>query len=154
MAQIQQANESNIVDIVSVVNDAFQVETDFRAGDRTSTDEVAQLVHHGQLLIAIHDQQVAGVVFVRVDGTTGYFGMLAVRPSLQRLGLGRTLIEAAETYCRSRGSTRMTLTTPSVRRELLDRYGKLGYTITSVEPVSPVGPFTKPIEMVSMAKEI
>lgn len=154
MAQIQQASQTNIAEIVSLVNDAFQVETDFRTGDRTSADEVAQLMHGGRFLIALHDQQVAGVVFVRINGSMGYFGMLAVRPRLQRLGLGRTLIEAAEDYCRSRGCTRMTLSTSSVRRELLDRYGKLGYRITSVEPVSPEGPFTKPIEIVKMAKEI
>jgi GNAT superfamily N-acetyltransferase len=111
-------------------------------------------MNEGQFLIATRDQQVAGAVFVRVNGSTGHFAMLAVRPSLQRLGLGHALIEAAEGYCRSLGCTRMTLTTGSVRRELLERYSKQGYTITSVEPVSPDGPFTKPIEMVSMAKEI
>jgi GNAT superfamily N-acetyltransferase len=154
MARIQPANETNVAEIVSVVNDAFQVESDFRAGDRTSADEVAQLMNEGQFLIATRDQQVAGAVFVRVNGSTGHFAMLAVRPSLQRLGLGHALIEAAEGYCRSLGCTRMTLTTGSVRRELLERYSKQGYTITSVEPVSPDGPFRKPIEMVSMAKEI
>jgi GNAT superfamily N-acetyltransferase len=154
MAQIQPANETNIAEIVSVVNDAFQVEANFRAGDRTSIEEVTQLMHDGQFLIAIHDHQVAGVVFVRVNENTGHFAMLAVRPNLQRLGLGGALIEAAEDYCRSRGCRRMTLSTSSVRPELLDRYGRLGYTIMSLATASSVGPFTKPIEIVSMAKKI
>ena len=154
MPRIRQANETNIAEIVSLVNDAFQVETDFRAGNRTSTDEVTQLMHDGQFLIAVHDQQVAGIVFAKVVGNTGYFGMLAVRPGLQRLGLGRTLIEAAEDHCCSRGCTLMTLSTGSARRELLDLYGRLGYRITSIEPASPDRRFTKPIEIVSMAKQI
>jgi ribosomal protein S18 acetylase RimI-like enzyme len=154
MARIQEANETNIAEIVSVVNDAFQVEADFRAGDRTSPDEVIQLMHEGQFLVAIHDQQVAGAVFAGVNGSTGYFAMLAVRPSLQRLGLGRTLIKAAEDHCRSRGCTRMSLNTGSVRREVLDLYRRLGYRITSIEPASAEQPFTKPIEIVSMLKEM
>lgn len=154
MAQLQEANGANIAEIVSVVNEAFQVEADFRSGERTSTDEVMQMMRAGQFFVAIHDQRIAGVVFARADGATGYFGMLAIRPELQRCGLGRMLIKAAEDYCRSHGCTRMTLSTGGVRRELLDRYGRLGYTITSVEPASSEQPFTKPIEIVKMAKEI
>jgi len=36
----------------------------------------------------------------------------------------------------------------------LNHYGKLGYVVTSVEPASPDQPFTKPIEIVRMAKAI
>jgi len=154
MAKIERANETDIAEIVLVVNDAFQVEADFRAGDRISPDEVARLMHEGEFFITRDDEQVTGAVFVRVNEGTGYFGMLAVRPGLQGLGLGRMLIEAAEEYCRSRGCTRMTLSTGSMRGELLNHYGKLGYVVTSVEPASPDQPFTKPIEIVRMAKAI
>jgi len=154
MLEIHQAKETDIAEIVAIVNDAFQVENDFRAGNRTSTAEIRQLMEGSQFLKAMHDQQMAGVVLVRLNEKTGYLGMLAVRRGLQRLGIGRALIEAAENYCRSRGCTRMTLSTGSVRRELLDRYHKLGYTITSIDPVSSDGRFTKPIEIVKMAKAI
>jgi hypothetical protein len=40
MAKIERANEADVTEIVSVRNDAFRVEADFRAGDRTSPDEV------------------------------------------------------------------------------------------------------------------
>lgn len=42
--------------------------------------------------------------------------------------------------------------TGSFRRELLDRCAKFGYTVTSIEPAPPDGPFTKPIEIVKVAK--
>jgi hypothetical protein len=60
--------------------------------------------------------------------------------------IGRALLEAAEDHCRARGCTEMTLSTGSVRRELVDRYGRLGYRVTSIEPAPPDGPFTKPID--------
>lgn len=80
--------------------------------------------------------------------------MLAVWPELQRLGIGRALLEAAETYCRANGCTEMTLSTGSMRQELIVRYRKLGYTVSSIEPASPDGPFVKPIEIVRMTKPL
>ena len=152
--ETRHANENDIAEIVSVVNDAFRVESHFRAGSRTSVAEVTRLMQGSQWLVAMHDRQLAGAVLVRVEGTTGYFGMLAVRPALQRLGIGRALVEAAEEYCREHGCTTMTLSTGSVRHELLERYEKLGYAITGIQPALPNGPFTKQIEIVKMAKQL
>jgi ribosomal protein S18 acetylase RimI-like enzyme len=157
--QIRQANESDIPAIVAVVNAAFEVEKDFRGGDRTSVAEISQLMQSSTFLVATHGvaieaEQVVGAVLVRVNGTRGYFGMLAAQPGMQRSGIGRALLEAAEDYCRARGCTEMTLSTGSVRRELLDLYAKLGYRVTSVEPAPPDGPFTKPIEIVKMTKSL
>ena len=58
----------------------------------------------------------------RDNGTSGYLGMLAVDPSQQRFGVGRALLVAAENHCRERGCTEMTLSTGSVRHELLPYY--------------------------------
>lgn len=154
MPQIREANESDIAGIVAVVNAAFQVENEFRGGDRTSRAEISLLIQSSTFLVATHDEEVTGAVLVRINERMGYFGMLAVRPGLQRLGIGHALLEAAEDYCRARGCTKMTLSTGSVRRELLDRYAKLGYTVTSIEPASQDGPFTEPIEIVKMAKPL
>jgi ribosomal protein S18 acetylase RimI-like enzyme len=154
MAQIRRADGSDIPAIVAVVNAAFEVEKDFRAGDRTSVADISRLLQSDTFLVAIHDNEVGGAVLVRISGTAGYFGMLAVDPGLQRSGIGRALLEAAEDYCRKRGCKEMTLSTGSVRRELLDRYTKLGYRVTSVEPAPRDGPFAKPIDIVKMAKPL
>jgi GNAT superfamily N-acetyltransferase len=154
MLRIREANSGDIAEIVDVVNDAFRVERDFRAGERTSVAEVSRLIESSHWLVAIHDEQLAGAVLVRVEGTTGYFGMLAVRPSLQGLGIGRALVEAAEEYCRARGCTTMTLSTGSVRHELLRHYDKLGYKVASVDPAPRDGPFTKQIDIVHMLKRL
>lgn len=154
MLTIRNATESDILKIVSIVNAAFQVERDFRAGDRTSPAEITRLMQTDIFLLAIAQERIAGAVQVRVNGTTGYFGMLAVDPTLQRLGIGRALCEAAEDHCRNHGCTEMTLSTGSVRRDLLPYYAKLGYKITSVKPAPEGTPFTKAIEIVRMVKPL
>lgn len=154
MPEIRDANETDADDIVAVVNAAFQVESKFRAARRTSAAEILPLMQRGTFLVAIRENLIAGAVLVRINGTTGYFGMLAVWPELQRLGIGRALLEAAEDYCRTRICTEITLSTGSFRQELVERYQKLGYKITSIEPSPPEGPFTKAVEIVKMAKEL
>jgi GNAT superfamily N-acetyltransferase len=154
MPQIRRAVESDIAEIAAVVNAAFQVEREFRAGDRTSLAEITRLMQSNMFLVATEDESVVGAVLVRITGPTGYFGMLAVRPGLQRSGTGRALLEAAEDYCRTQGCIEMTLSTGSVRQELLRYYGKMGYAVTSIETAPEGAPFTRPIEIVRMAKAL
>lgn len=154
MPRIREANERDITEIVAVVNAAFEVESEIRDGARTSAAEITRLMQSGTFLVATEAERIVGAVFVRIDGSTGYFGMLAVQPDLQRSGIGRALLEAAEDHCQTRGCTEMTLSTGSVRRELVERYGRLGYRVTSIEPAPLDGPFTKPIEIVKMAKRL
>ena len=105
-------------------------------------------------LVASDNERVVGAVEVRVKGPVGCFGMLAVDPSLQRSGIGRKLLEAAENYCRDHGCTTMTLSTGSPRQELLSYYRKLGYQISGTEPAPESAPFTKPISIVKMTKPL
>jgi ribosomal protein S18 acetylase RimI-like enzyme len=154
MPAVRKATDRDIPEIVSIVNAAFQVESDFRAGERTSTEEISALMQSGTFLVAMEQERVVVAVQVRTTGTIGYFGMLAVDPRQQRSGVGRALLEAAENHCRKRGCTEMTLSTGSVRRELFPYYEKFGYTITAVEPAPEGAPFTKPIEIVKMVKPL
>jgi hypothetical protein len=48
----------------------------------------------------------------------------------------------------------MTLSTGSLRHELLSYYRKSGYQIRSIEPAPEAGPFSKTIEIVRMAKPL
>ena len=103
MPQIRTAVEGDIGGIVAVVNAAFQVESEFRSGARTSLAEISDLMQSSTFLVATQDENVVGAVLVRITGATGYFGMLSVLPGLQRSGIGRALLEAAEDYCRRHG---------------------------------------------------
>ena len=98
--------------------------------------------------------RIIGAVYVRITGNTGYFGMLAVAPSSQRSGTGRGLREAAEDYCREHGCTVMTVTTGEFRQELLKYYARFGYQVTGIEPAPEASPFSRPVNVVSMAKPL
>jgi ribosomal protein S18 acetylase RimI-like enzyme len=154
MTAVRKATERDVPEIVAVVNAAFRVESDFRAGERTSSAEILRLMQSDTFLVALEQERITGSVQVRIDELTGYFGMLAVDPSRQRSGVGRALLEAAENYCREYGCSEMTLSTGSVRRELFPYYEKFGYQIISVHPAQNEGPFTKPIDIVKMAKRL
>lgn len=159
MPAIRVATERDAPEIAAIVNAAFQVENDFRAGDRTSVAEISGRIRSepqsGIFLIAIQQLRIVGAVQVQIiDEHTGYLGMLAVDPSQQRSGIGRGLLEAAEDHCRQRGCTQMTLSTGSVRRELFPYYQKFGYRVTSIGPAPAGAPFTKPIDIVTMSKPL
>src|SRR5436853_5425592 len=97
--RIRRATPAEAEEVTRLINAAFEVEREFRKGDRTSESEVQALMDKETILAAEQDGRLIGVVEVRVRGDTGYFGMLAVDPSSRRGGVGRSLVEAAEDLC-------------------------------------------------------
>ena len=100
--------------------------TDRAALDETLADP-AQII-----LVAEKDVRLIGCVQVSDRGAgIAYLGMLSVDPSLQAQGLGRQLIEAAESAARiSFGSARMEMTVILQREELIAYYERRGYART------------------------
>ena len=139
--------------IAGVINRAFAVERDFREGDRTSAQEIAGMLERETFLVAEEGGRLAGAVLVSIRGEEGYFGMLAVDPSLQRSGTGRGLLAAAEEHCRRAGCTVMTMSTGQARTELIPYYQRLGYRLTGTE-LSSSPAFKRPIAVVHMAKKL
>lgn len=154
MATIRTAKQDDIPAMVAVVNAAFAVEREFRAGERTSAADILRLMEKSAFFVAEEDGQIVGAVQARVKHPAGYFAMLAVDPRVQRGGIGRALREAAENHCRDHGCAAMTLMTGSVRPELVQYYARAGYRITSVQPQQPGAPFTKKFDIVHMAKRL
>ena len=142
--------------IAAVVNAAFEVERPVRAGgDRTSPQGVRDEMQRGAFFVAEENGRIVGSVFTRIAGSTGYFGMLAVEPSLQGSGTGRALREHVEAYWKAHGCTQMTLSTGDFRTELLPYYHRAGYRVVSCEPSSgAVWNLSKQFQIVHMAKEL
>jgi ribosomal protein S18 acetylase RimI-like enzyme len=150
---IRLATAAEADEIARIINAAFEIEREFRQGDRTSPSEIRKLMSRETFLVVEQMGRLIGVVEVRVEGSTGYFGMLAVDPSARRAGVGRALVEAAENQCRSAGCTLMTLSTGEDRTELIPYYEKMGYRVTSIEPsTSPA--FKRVIRIVKMEKSL
>ncbi len=156
MFTIRRAEENDIEQIVAIVNAAFEVERPVRGstGNRTSIENVRDLMAQDRFFVAEQGGQIIGSVFVRVTGETGYFGMLAVDPSLQKSGVGRALREYAEAFCKDRGCTRMTLSTGDFRTELLPYYSRAGYSVTAIEPGPSEWGLARQFKVVHMEKAL
>ena len=142
-------------EIALVINQAFKrAESFFIERDRISAEEVARLLQKGAFLVVEHRARLAGCVYVETRGDRGYFGLLAVRPAEQRRGLARTLIAAAEDYCRAAGCRLLEIRVVNLRAELPPVYRALGYRKTGTAPFT-AGISTKmPCHFIVMAKEL
>ena len=127
--------------IVTLVNDAFEVEADTLTGDRIALPDVRDRLRRGSFLVCDADVNgLAGCVYVELRGETGYLGLVSVASVRQSLGLGRALMAAAEDWLREAGCGVCQLWVLSTRPELLDWYGRRGYRVVRREPFEAVNP--------------
>ena len=140
--------------IARLVNAAFRPERFFIAADRTNPDKVRELLQKGKFLLVEEDGLLAGCVYVELRGERGYFGLLAVDPSLQRSGLGSRMVAAAEAYCRDAGCRFMDLTIVNLRAELPAFYHRFGYVEIGALPFPPDQHPNQPCHLVKMSKPL
>lgn len=146
------ADDVDVVDaLCRLVNSAYEIaEVGMWRGTyaRTSVTELAAAVGAGLVAAARVDGCVVGSISMRqLDGITGWFGMLAVDPSLSGRGLGRELVAFAERRAKSAGLKQMQLELLAPieadithLRLLAEWYQRLGYrevARTSLADVEP-----------------
>jgi len=66
-------------------------------------------------------------VMAGYEGHRGWINYLAVKPSHQRNGYGRTLLEAAENLLRQKGCPKINLQVRNTNTEVIEFYSALGY---------------------------
>lgn len=152
--QIREAELQEAPVLARIINAAFEVERSFKNGDRTTVAEIESRFLTGRFLVAEEVDRILGTVFVRITDGNGYFGLLAVDPAVQRGGIGRTLMQAAEDDCRQRGCKQMTMCIVDAREDLPGYYSRFGYEVTGTEPVPDDIPFTRQVHFVNMAKQL
>lgn len=155
--QIRLATRDDIPAIVSLVNRAFEVELFFLIGDRTSVENVAEMMGKGEYLLAEGpDGHLVGTVYFEKRGDRAYFGMLSVDPALKGTGLGRLLIGTVEDHARKHGCTAMDITVVNLRTELPPYYRRFGYEISGeLPPPEPMRLRSKiPCHLVRMSKPL
>jgi GNAT superfamily N-acetyltransferase len=141
--------------VTALINAAFQVEAFFKIGDRTSADEVRELMRSGEFLMLEDADGLAGCVYLAIkQDSSAYFGMLSIDPSRQRKGLGRALIDAVESRARERGSERMDIHIVNLREELPPFYRRLGYVEHGTLPFSDMERSTRPCHFIVMTKRL
>ncbi len=141
--------------LAALINDAFQVEAFFKIGDRTSADDIVDLMREGEFLV-LEDagDGLAGGVYLSCRGERAYFGMLSIDPSKQGKGLGRRLIEAAEARARERGCRFMDIHIVNLREELPAYYRRFEYAEQGTLPFSEPGRASRPCHFIVMTKAL
>ena len=142
--------------IAKLINSAYRgessrkgwtTEADILDGVRTTTAEVGKIIksEHAFMLIGVlHDEIVASICCQWQElafKDTVHFGMIAVKPSLQNKGYGKTLIQAAEAICfREWRVVGFHMAVISIRHELIAFYERLGYKRTGEFAEFPQNP--------------
>jgi ribosomal protein S18 acetylase RimI-like enzyme len=143
---LEPATEADYPAIIDLINIAFRatgptaswnIEAGVIEGQRMSDsllreDMAAKPAAHLLVYRQPVDKSVLGTVWLDpgADGVW-YLGLLTIRPALQKLKLGRTLLSAAEDFAKARGACRIRMTVVNVRDTLIAWYQRRGYAVTS-----------------------
>lgn len=145
------ATPEDVTHIVELVHAAYRgdssrvgwtTEADFLDGTRTDNDEVAEIIHtpNNVILLCEHAHQLMASVHVQKQPDASYLGMFAVRPTQQNSGIGKALLEYAESFARDTWhSSRMQMSVITLRTELIAWYERRGYHRTGIFKSFPYG---------------
>ncbi|MGK5499443.1 GNAT family N-acetyltransferase [Streptomyces sp. URMC 125] len=154
--RLRPAGEEDVPALVALVQSAYRgessragwtTEADLLDGQRTDPEGVAGVIRApgSLLLVAERDGEPVACCQLerRTDGSgqpVAYFGMFAVRPSLQGGGLGGAVLAEAERLARDEwGAREMHMTVITVRAELVAWYERRGYVRTGQRSPFPYG---------------
>ena len=144
--------------LVQLINLAYRVEEFFVHGNRVTQEYVSAHIGIPKADFLVIDspdsKSLIGAVYVEVRGDRGYFGLLSVDPSQQKQGLGRTLVNAAETYCRAAGCHDLEIEVVNLRTELPAFYAKFGFTPFAIAPFPHPGRLRQEAHLVLMTKSL
>lgn len=142
----------DVAAVVGLVESAYRgeasragwtTEAGLLGGQRTDAAQVSDIVRAEEsiVLLAEQDGTVTGCCELRKSGPgAAYFGMFAVRPSLQGRGVGRAVLREAERHAVERWrATSMRMTVIRQRTELIAWYERLGYAPTGETVPFPYG---------------
>jgi ribosomal protein S18 acetylase RimI-like enzyme len=78
-------------------------------------------------LVALTDGQIIATVMAGYDGHRGWINYLAVDPQSRYKGIGRRMMEAAETYLRAVGCPKINLQVRSSNAGVIEFYNRIGF---------------------------
>ena len=154
MISMRTATRGDADAIARLVNMAFLVEQFFIERDRTNPETVRSMMDKGKFLLAEDAPNILGCVYLELRGERGYFGMLSIDPSRQRMGVGRQLVETVEKYFRDAGCKFSDLKIVNVRTELHTLYRRLGYVDSGTAPYDDPTPTKMPVHFIAMSKQL
>jgi len=147
---VRRATLDDAEELAELINRAYAVEVVFVDGDRTNPAEIALKMKQGEFIVLEGDRGLVAAVYVE---SRGYFGMLAVAPACQGMGLGKRLVRIAEAMCEANGVTTMRLRIINLREELARWYRSLGYEPVGTTPYTH-RPVKKPCHFIDMERTL
>ncbi|MFD9814688.1 GNAT family N-acetyltransferase [Streptomyces sp. NPDC059080] len=145
------ATDADIPALVALIESAYRgdasragwtTEAHLLEGRRTDPEGVAAVVRQerSRLLVAERDGEPIACCQLEDRGDHAYFGMFAVRPTLQGGGLGKVIIAEAERAAHAEwGAAEMRMTVIRQRPELIAWYERRGYRRTGELSPFPYG---------------
>ena len=146
MLHFYKAEFSDAQAIAALINSAYRgessrkgwtTEADILDGLRTTTAEVGKIIKRDNafMLIGVLNDEIVATICCEWQElafkNTVHFGMIAVKPSLQNKGYGKSLIKAAEAMTlRQWRVAGFHMAVISIRHELIAFYERLGYKRT------------------------
>lgn len=167
---ISKASIADVAELNVLINSAYRgeeskkgwtTEADLISGIRI--DEAMLTEYFNNNAVAIlkctdENGRITGCVYLEVKSPRLYLGMFSVSPVLQGRGVGRALLEGAETYAKEVNCHTITMTVISTRKELINWYERRGYKFTGeIQPFHDHGRFGEPkqlIELIVMEKAV
>ncbi|GAA2422935.1 GNAT family N-acetyltransferase [Streptomyces macrosporus] len=150
------ASEDDVPALVALVETAYRgeasragwtTEADLLDGQRTDPEGVAEIIRTPDSMVLVAERDGRPVACCQLERRTdeegepvAYFGMFAVRPTLQGGGLGRAVLAEAERLVRTEWGVReMHMTVITAREELIAWYERRGYVRTGRRSPFPYG---------------
>jgi ribosomal protein S18 acetylase RimI-like enzyme len=145
------AADADVPALVTLIESAYRgdssragwtTEADILQGQRTDPDGVREVVEApgSRLLVVERDGVLIACCQLEHRGDHAYFGMFAVRPTLQGGGLGKVIIAEAERVAHADwGAREMRMTVIRQRTDLIAWYERRGYRRTGELSPFPYG---------------
>lgn len=148
----RQANTHDAAEMTALINSAYRgessrkgwtTEADLLEGRRTDIEELLGLLadDNSRFVLCHTDTNLLASIHLQNTGQGVHIGMLAVSPICQNRGIGKALLQAAETVAQRQWSAhRLLMSVISCRHELIAFYERRGYYRIGVSKDFPVNP--------------
>jgi N-acetylglutamate synthase-like GNAT family acetyltransferase len=128
MAEIRSARTEDVAGITACVCEAY-IQYIERIGKQPGPmlEDFAETIKNFQVDVAVFNGQIAGAIVLKTTDEGFYLDNVAVRPSAWGKGIGRQLLEYAETEARRQGYSSIYLATHELMTENRALYARVGY---------------------------
>ncbi len=143
------AGEADLPAVQSLVDSAYRgeasragwtTEADLLDGQRIDQEGLRSLLQRpdSRIVLANRNEELLACAHIERLPGSGYFGMFAVRPTLQAAGVGREVLAECERQLRQElGCSRIEMTVLWQRAELIAWYQRRGYALTGEQRPFP-----------------